>query len=231
MNSSTSYRWIPLESNPLIFNDYFHHLGLSESFFFEELFSFEYKEVQNINIYNVQAVIINFLKIVPNDKIYLSDNFDNNPNLFYMLQTDPLTNACGVVAGLHAIGNIDKSLNPLQQKSIIEEFIKNSTTPSNYAESLSNNEKWKKFHLKMASKGTSEVPPNMEDVKHHYVAFIIKDKKLYELDGRLNKPYFHKEKGEVNKEDLLDKVIEIVKKRLAQKEMDDIFSMMFLEKK
>ena len=50
MNSNISYRWIPLESNPSIFNDYFYHLGLSKSFSFEELFSFDYKEVQNINI-------------------------------------------------------------------------------------------------------------------------------------------------------------------------------------
>ena len=103
--------------------------------------------------------------------------------------------------------------------------------PSSYAESLSNHEKWKEFHLKTASKGSSEIPPNMEDVKHHYVAFIIKDKKLYELDGRLNKPYCHKKIGEINREDLLDKVIEIVKKRLANKEMNDLFSIMFLEKK
>ena len=231
MNSNISYRWIPLESNPSIFNDYFYHLGLSKSFSFEELFSFDYKEVQNINISNVQAVILNFLKVIPNDKLYPSYNFDNNFNVFYMLQTDPLTNACGVVAGLHAIGNIDKSLNPIQQNSIIEEFIKTSNSPSSYAESLSTHEKWKEFHLKTASKGSSEIPPNMEDVKHHYVAFIIKDKKLYELDGRLNKPYCHKDIGEINREDLLDKVIEIVKKRLANKEMNNLFSIMVLEKK
>ena len=36
MKSTEKYRWIPLESNPSIFNDYFHQIGLKDTFTFNE---------------------------------------------------------------------------------------------------------------------------------------------------------------------------------------------------
>ena len=222
------YRLIPLESNPSIFNDYFHQIGLKENFIFNELFSFDYKEVQDIKSENVYAVILNFLKIVPNAKIYNQNNFVSDSSLFYMHQTDPLTNACGVVAGIHSIANISSSLNPISKNSLLEEFIKEKKTPEEYAQDLSENEKWKEFHLKIASNGSSQIPEKMEDVKHHYVSFVINKGNLYELDGRLNMPY--KVNENVKQEELLDKVIDVVKGRLQRKEMNNLFSIMFIEK-
>ena len=145
-----------------------------------------------------------------------------------MHQTDPLTNACGVVAGIHSIANIDKQLNPIMNDSLLDKFTKKKKTPEEYAKSLAENEEWKEFHLKIASKGSSVIPEKMEDVKHHYVAFVVNNGKLYELDGRLNKPYVLNDN--VKQEELLDKVIETVKGRLERKEMNDLFSIMFIEK-
>ena len=111
---------------------------------------------------------------------------------------------------------------------IPEEFIKEKKTPEEYAQDLSENEKWKEFHLKIASNGSSQIPEKMEDVKHHYVSFVINKGNLYELDGRLNMPY--KVNENVKQEELLDKVIDVVKGRLQRKEMNNLFSIMFIEK-
>lgn len=222
------YRWIPLESNPSIFNDYFHQIGLKENFIFNELFSFDYKEVQEIKLSNVYAVILNFLKTAPNDTIYNKNQFISDSSLFYMHQTDPLTNACGVVAGIHSIANISSSLSPIKENSLLEQLTKEKKSPDEYANELSTNEKWKEFHLKIASNGSSIIPEKMEDVKHHYVSFVVKEGRLYELDGRLNMPY--KVNDNVKQEELLDKVIEVVKGRLQRKEMNELFSIMFIEK-
>ena len=82
--------------------------------------------------------------------------------------------------------------------------------------------------MKIASNGSSIIPEKTEDVKHHYVSFVVKEGKLYELDGRLNMPY--KVSDNVKQEELLDKVIDVVKGRLQRKEMNELFSIMFIEK-
>ena len=44
----TNFEWPPLESDPAIFNKYFRMLGLPTQVSFEEILSFDYKEVQII---------------------------------------------------------------------------------------------------------------------------------------------------------------------------------------
>ena len=44
-----NFEWPPLESNPEIFNKYFHKIGLPQNIEFDELWSLDYKEIQYID--------------------------------------------------------------------------------------------------------------------------------------------------------------------------------------
>ena len=44
-----NFEWPPLESDPQIFNKYFHKIGLPLNIEFDELWSLDYKEIQYID--------------------------------------------------------------------------------------------------------------------------------------------------------------------------------------
>lgn len=212
-DNSKLQRWIPLESNCGVFTSYFQGIGLSKEFCFEELLTFDYKDIQsNIN-QQTEGVIVICQKIKPNNMIYNENDFDSEQNVpFYMIQNDSLTNACGLVAGLQCIGNLDHKY--IESGSLLSNFLIQKKSSEEYAIGLSNNSDWKKYHCKIAIKGNSIIPENPKDVIHHFVTFVYnpKDSFIYELDGRLTKPYRHMKIKD--KESLLDNVIEIINKRL-----------------
>ena len=230
------YRWIPLETNPEIFNEYFYGLGLSDKYYFQEIMSFDYKLIQDLDSNKVKGMLVTFIKEKENSQIYNEHNFikcTNNfpPDLFYMLQTNELTNACGVVGGLHLIGNIDHKENMFNETngSLLKEFFANKKQPNGYTKYIYENNQWKEFHSSIATKGGSIIPENEKDVKYHYVAYVVNNDKLYELDGRLNYPYVHN--MECKKEELIDKVIELLKQRILNKDIKEYINMMCLSEK
>ena len=98
-----NFQWPPLESDPEIFSQYAHHIGLDANTTFQELYSLDYKEMQVIEC-PVLAVIVSYERktaAVLDDKLFKS--FDSVP--FYMKQNEALDNACGLIALLHSIGN------------------------------------------------------------------------------------------------------------------------------
>lgn len=231
VNENNKYqRWIPLESNCEVFTSYFQGIGLSNTLYFEELLSFEYQDIQsNINK-QTESIIAIFHKIKPNEMIYDNKDFGSEKDVkFYMVQNNLLGNACGLIAGLQAIGNLDQM--EIKTNSLLNEFLNQKISPEEYAITLSNNKEWKDYHMKEAVKGNSIIPENPKDVVHHYVAFIYNpsDSFIYELDGRLGKPYrLMKIK---NKECLLDNVIAIIKKRLEDKLISSTVSILLLLRK
>lgn len=87
-------KWPALESDPDIFTSYFRSIGLAEDWQFTELFSLD--------------------EDVPGAALVLAyRSRDQGPIFsgapaevpFYLKQTNELNNACGLIAGLHAIFN------------------------------------------------------------------------------------------------------------------------------
>ena len=59
-----NFQWPPLESDPEIFNEYSHKVGLEENVSFAEIYSLDYKEMQTIDS-PVLAVIVSYERNVP----------------------------------------------------------------------------------------------------------------------------------------------------------------------
>ena len=219
--------WPPLESDPAIFNNYFHSIGLSNKVFFKELLSLlDYKEFLLIEG-PLLGIILNYSRS-ENKQKPLVDKIKPPENISYFIkQTDVLDNACGLIAALHVFGNnkID-----YEKNSILEEFFKN-TQKLNYidkAKFLENFDKFKEAHKTFSNKGQTK----MEDVENkkinvgHYISFIIENNNLYELDGIKDGPYLLKEN--VSYSNFLDETSKVIIERIKNKEIEEHVNVMIV---
>jgi hypothetical protein len=222
------FDWPPLESDPDIFNNYFHSIGLSDKVFFKELLSLlDYKEFLLIEG-PLLGIMLNYSRVEnkknepPEDKILLPEKIP-----YFIKQTDVLDNACGLIAALHIFGNnkIDYIKN-----SILDEFFINSKK-LNYEERakfLENYNKFKEAHKEFSNKGQTK----MEDVEKkkinvgHYISFVIINDNLYELDGIKKGPFLLKEN--INYTEFLDETSKIIMKRIENKEIDENVNVMIV---
>lgn len=213
-------KWIPLESNSEIFNEYFASIGMGDDLLFHEAYTLDGVDyVQG----EIKAIIVNQNKIVGNEEIYKEEKFSLQDNLpYYTIQDDTLYNACGLVAGLHAVLNCTVNLS-----SFLHCIMKSAGSSKSRCELLANDKDLNSIHNKFASRNLSTNFP-METVKHHYVTFVSNDNKLYELDGRLNRPYLHKKLG--SSSSLFEDVANIIKDRLLNNQISDDMSMLILAK-
>ena len=100
-----------------------------------------------------------------------------------MKQSGTLDNACGIIACIHAALNSDVVIKP---DSTLGKFQADSAnkTPADRATALEQNEEWKAVHKNYANQGNTEaISGDQSKVKHHFIAFVVKDGKLVELDG------------------------------------------------
>lgn len=209
--ATTKFEWPPLESDPEIFNRYFHKIGLPENIEFDELWSLDYKEVQPID-----APVIGVIAAIrrPKGRFYIEDNVISYQNVpFYMKQEGSLDNACGLVAALHCIGN-NANFIPLDPNSILGGYFTkaNEKTPEERCKILEEDNQFKEAHLVSAKEGQSGIPSTQEKVCHHYIAFAPSEKGIVEFDGTLPGPVVINKDG--NQEDLLDNAIFELRKRM-----------------
>jgi len=128
-------------------------------------------------------------------------------DLYYMKQT--ISNACGTVAMIHAVGNnTDKfSLaDPSSLKAFLEatkdsspdvsaKFFGDMTCYLDHlqerAAKLESDDAICGVHDQVAKDGQTRAPNLDDKVEHHFVAFVQKGGKVYELDGRKEGPIAH----------------------------------------
>lgn len=224
--SASTFNWAPLESDPMIFNDYFKKIGLPENFNFNELYTIDYKEVQPIEG-QVLSVIINFEKINENPYLRNPLNYvDYNTVPFYMKQTGELDYACGLIAAMHGIGNNLANI-PLVPDSILSNFFENSKvlTPEQRAELLCNNNQMKNAHDQHAQMGQSHAE-HPSDVKNHFNSFNLVNGKIYEFDGTQQGVYLIKEN--VTNESFFDETLAEISSRLTNQNITESLSILFL---
>ena len=116
-----SCQWPPLESDPEIFNKYFHSIGVPDNVYFKELLGLEYKEFMSIGG-PVLGLILNFTRT--DKKVTIPENSIKDPSFvpYFMKQTPDLDNACGLIAGLHLFGNNTQVIK-FTKDSIIQNFF------------------------------------------------------------------------------------------------------------
>jgi ubiquitin carboxyl-terminal hydrolase L3 len=214
------FQWPPLESNPEIFTEYMHKIGLSPSFAIGEVFGFD-DDLLAFLPQPIYGIIVAFERLMNDRDKGRAEDVSKVP--FYMDQTGSLDNACGIIACLHASLNAPVDILP---ESVLDEFQKENAqkTPAERCVSLEQNNGFKNIHRGFAMKGQSQaITSNQDKVKHHFVAFVVVDGKLIELDGTKKGPNVV---GDC--EDVLRGSIAEVQRRLQKGEISDQLSMMTL---
>lgn len=176
---------VPLESNPQIFTDFAHNLGLSPLLEFTDIYSLEDPDLLAFIPRPVKAVILLF-PVTEEYEAYKNlegvETLDNE-KVIWMKQV--VKNACGLYALLHALLNIQDGL--IVQESRISKFkkqlLKENADPVSLVQNIA-----KQSYSNYSNQGQTEAPLADDDVELHFVCFIKNENGIYELDGRRNGP-------------------------------------------
>jgi len=230
-------KWIPLESNPEVFNSWAGKLGLSTRVHgFSDVFGLD-PELLAMVPGPSKAILLVFpitdaieQKRKEDDaRLATEKQPDVDPTLIYIKQTIP--NACGTIGLLHAIGNSNVTLAP---GSPLSKFFMQcqKLTPEERCKLLEETTLFAKAHIDAATTGQSKVPgPDRLDTDLHFTCFVIapspetKEQRLIELDGRRTGPI---DLGPSDEEKLLGDVAKIVKEKYMSKSSDINFGMISL---
>jgi len=224
--------WPPLESDPKIFNDYFHSIGMKPDVYFKEIIS-----LVDISAFlsisgPLLGVILNFSR-EERTKEQKEEEKKMYPETkevpYFMKQTHELDNACGLIAALHAFGNCKNGKMEFQNESVLENFFKNAKNlnPMDRAKLLENDEKFKKAHKHFSDKGQTDIKKEVKnDFVGHYICFENIGGKLVEFDGIRENPRIIKEG--INDGNFLDSTLEETLRRINNKEIKEQVNVMVL---
>ncbi|KAJ3765692.1 peptidase C12, ubiquitin carboxyl-terminal hydrolase [Lentinula raphanica] len=192
MNSTeTQNRWIPLESNPEVFNSWASKAGVDTA---ESQFSDIYgldQELLAMVPKPVKAVLLLFpisktleAKRREDDEKIRSTSQSSLKNIFWIKQT--ISNACGTIGLLHALANTNVIYTA---ESPLGRFIDacRDKTPEERAQFLETTPLFAEIHAQTASGGQSAPPVDL-DTDLHFTCFVQAEIEgaphVVELDGR-----------------------------------------------
>eukprot|EP00970_Alexandrium_tamarense_P011334 scaffold2449_cov188-Alexandrium_tamarense.AAC.32 len=220
------FSWPPLESNPDVFTEYLHTIGLSKSIAIGEVFGFD-EDLLAFLPQPVLGVIVCFERLIKRTEDCSKGSADDNDKVtYYTKQSKQLDNACGIIACIHAVFN--SPVVEVDPNSVLGNFRARTLalTPEERCVALENDHDFKTVHKKYASKGQSrEITSNQSAVKHHFIAYVLNGEgQLVELDGTKLGPVVVGDCGG----DLLRGSIREVQGKLERKEISESLSMMTL---
>ena len=140
------FNWPPLESNPEIFTNYMHKIGLPADWAIGEVFGFD-EELLAFLPQPVIGVIVNIERLKKEEDTALGSPDNLQHVNFYMKQTGTLDNACGIIACIHAaLNNTGKF--QVADDTVLGKFSEacKEKTPEERATALENNEEFKEEH-------------------------------------------------------------------------------------
>ncbi|KAJ3711185.1 peptidase C12, ubiquitin carboxyl-terminal hydrolase [Lentinula raphanica] len=192
MNATeTQNRWIPLESNPEVFNSWASKAGVDTT---ESQFSDIYgldQELLAVVPKPVKAVLLLFpisktleAKRREDDEKIRSTSQSSLKNIFWIKQT--ISNACGTIGLLHALANTNVIYTA---DSPLGRFIDacRDKTPEERAQFLETTPLFAEIHAQTASGGQSAPPVDL-DTDLHFTCFVQAEIEgaphVVELDGR-----------------------------------------------
>lgn len=180
---------VPLESNPEVFTDFAHDLGLKESYGFVDVYSLTDPDVLGFVPRPVKALILLFPinEASEADKNSVADDTEPLPSSdgeqpIWFKQT--IRNACGLYGILHSLTN---NYEMLESDSKLKQFLEsNPRGNGQYADSTTDDflVSLSEQHTDKFQQGQTVAPPASEDVNLHFITFVERNGKIYELDGR-----------------------------------------------
>ncbi|GKU95613.1 hypothetical protein SLEP1_g8948 [Rubroshorea leprosula] len=188
--SPSAKRWLPLEANPDVMNQFLWGLGLPvEEAECNDVFGLD-EELLAMVPQPVLAVLFLYpITSQTEEERILQDNekSESSNKVYFMKQT--VGNACGTIGLLHAVGNITSEIK-LSEGSFLDRFFKSTANmdPSERAAFLENDREMEVAHSVAATAGETEASENVDT---HFICFTCVDEQLYELDGRRSGPISH----------------------------------------
>ena len=182
-------KWVPLESNPDVMNNFLKKVGVSSEWTIVDVLSLD-DDLLEFVPRPVAALIL----LSPESDHNATDGKQNKGDekfegVFFMRQT--IRNACGTIALIHAVGNNTDKIN-FEPNSPLKSFIDSTKNLSPYeiGKKLESNEQICSAHEAVALEGQTDAPGINEEVNHGFVAFVQQNGQLYEL-GRSPGPINH----------------------------------------
>ncbi|KAG0710492.1 Ubiquitin carboxyl-terminal hydrolase isozyme L3 [Chionoecetes opilio] len=146
-------------------------------------------------------------------------------NVYFMKQF--VGNACGTVALIHAVANNRDSIE-LSDGALKDFLVKTEAMgPEERGHALEEDDGISKAHEESAQEGQTEAPDREAQVNEHFVAFIHKDGKLYEFDGRRKFPVKH---GDTSADTILADAAKVCRKYMDRDPDESRFAVVALAK-
>ncbi|KAK6461950.1 hypothetical protein DFJ63DRAFT_288143 [Scheffersomyces coipomensis] len=186
---------IPLESNPTIFSDLAHNVGLSPVLGFHDVYSLTDPDLLAFLPKPIYALVLLFPLTANYESLRKSEDkpkkdYENEliDEIKWFKQT--IGNGCGLYALLHALSNLPKEL--IIQNSLLSNFLKkvnNRLSIQETATLVENLESSIKLDENFGEKGQTEAPSPDAQIDLHFITFVKgKNNHIYELDGRRKGP-------------------------------------------
>lgn len=208
------HRWLPLEANPDVTNQFLRQLGINPSWQFVDVYGMD-AELLSMVPRPVCAILLLFpvtekyetFRTEEEEKIKAQGQ-EVKPSVYFMKQT--ISNACGTIGLIHAIANNRDKIN-FEVESSLKKFLDESVSmsPEERAKYLETYEAIRITHESSAHEGQTEAPSIDEKVDLHFIALVNVDGYLYELDGRKPFPINH---GKSSDDTFLEDAVEVCKK-------------------
>lgn len=219
-------QWVPLESNPEVLTTFARALGASKGCQFSDVWSPE-PDLLALVPSKRYAVIFLFplterMLAAEASGDTTTDEASGTPDVsppFFCKQT--IGNACGTIALIHSVLNACHGGLPIEQGSFFQEFQQEtqSMSPSERASALEASKSLRGVHSTFANQGQTAAPDASEKIELHFVAFVVKDGVLYELDGRRNAPV---SRGASTDATLLEDSCQIIKQEYMARDPDEV---------
>ncbi|XP_030312311.1 LOW QUALITY PROTEIN: ubiquitin carboxyl-terminal hydrolase isozyme L3 [Calypte anna] len=212
--SMEPHRWLPLEANPDVTNQFLKQLGIHPDWQFVDVYGME-PELLSMVPRPVCAVLLLFpitekyetFRTEEEERIKAKGQ-DVKSSVYFMKQT--INNACGTIGLIHAIANNRDKMN-FETNSSLKKFLEDSLsmTPEERAKYLETYEAIRVTHESSAHEGQTEKVMVDDKVKSHFLILLYVGGHLYELDGRKPFPINH---GETSDDSFLEDAIEVCRK-------------------
>ncbi|KAJ8012566.1 hypothetical protein DPEC_G00044190 [Dallia pectoralis] len=225
-------RWLPLEANPDVMNQFLRQLGLVSTWQFGDVYGMD-PELLSMVPRPVCAVLLLFPVTEQYESFRLEEEAtikaqgqEVSPDVYFMKQT--IGNACGTIGLIHAVANNQQNLE-FELDSPLKRFLVESSKLSSEdkAAFLENDESIRVTHESSAQEGQTEAPSIDDKVDLHFIAFVNVGGDLYELDGRKPFPVTH---GTTSEEFFLEDATAVCKKFMDRDPSELRFTVVALSK-
>lgn len=210
-----SPRVIPLESNPEIFNQLAHKIGLTPVVQFHDVYSLTDKDLLGLLPQPVFGIILLF-PITANYEKYRTET-DAGGVEYANVKAESVTwlkqtigNGCGLYGLLHLLANLPHDL--IIENLMLNKLLLTQISPESSVKEVATMVEALELAIQLdanyGNQGQTTAPDANDSVNFHFMSFIKgRDGHLYELDGRRNGPV---DLGQANGDNIVEepKVVE-----------------------